>query len=56
MGNHKNASVLPVFRAKEKVLKMAVPSGFETKVETPLIPYERSEEHTSELQSRGLIA
>ncbi|MDX9867802.1 MAG: hypothetical protein RBT78_07740 [Kiritimatiellia bacterium] len=40
MGNHKNASVLPVFRAKEKVLKMAVPSGFETKVETPLIPYE----------------
>lgn len=39
-GNAKNASVLPMFRAKERVLKMAVPSGYETKVETPLIPYE----------------
>lgn len=40
MGNAKNASVLPEFRGRKNVLKIAVPSGFESKVETPLIPYE----------------
>lgn len=40
MGNHKNVSVLPEFKGRKNVLKMAVPSGYESKVETPLIPYE----------------
>ncbi len=40
MGNQKNASFLPQFNGRKNVLKMSVPSGFETKVETPLIPYE----------------
>lgn len=40
MGNAKNASVLPEFKGRKNVLRIAVPSGFESKVETPLIPYE----------------
>jgi hypothetical protein len=40
MGNHDNVSVLPSFNGRTNVLKIAVPSGFESKVETPLIPYE----------------
>ncbi|MEI6150508.1 MAG: hypothetical protein WCS01_15520, partial [bacterium] len=39
MGNHLNVSYLPAFQGKNNVLKMAVPSGYESKVETPLIPY-----------------
>lgn len=38
-GNHNNVSYLPVFRAKKNVLKMAVPSGYESKIECPLIEY-----------------
>lgn len=40
MGNAKNASVLPEFKGRKNVLRIAVPSGFESKVEVPLIPYE----------------
>jgi hypothetical protein len=40
IGNHKNVSFLPSFKGRSNVLKMTVPSGYESKIETPLIPYE----------------
>jgi hypothetical protein len=45
MGNHLNVSYLPEFRGKKNVLKMAVPSGYESKVETPLIPYKTGDRY-----------
>lgn len=40
MGNHNNVSYLPNFRGKKSVLKMNVPNNYESKIETPLIPYQ----------------
>jgi hypothetical protein len=45
MGNHQNVSFLPEFKGKRNVLKMKVPSGYESKVETPLIPYKMGERY-----------
>ena len=45
MGNHQNVSFLPEFKGKRNVLKMKVPSGYESKVETPLIPYTMGERY-----------
>ena len=45
MGNHLNASYLPEFKGKKNVLKMIVPSGYESKVETPLIRYKSGERY-----------
>lgn len=39
-GNHLNASFLPIFSAKKNVMQMKVPSGYESKIECKLIPYE----------------
>ncbi len=39
MGNHKNASFLPEFKGRSNVLKMVVPGGYESKVETPIMEY-----------------
>lgn len=44
-GNHLNASYLPEFRGKKNVLKMKVPAGYESKVETPLIPYKMGDRY-----------
>ncbi len=38
-GNHLHASYIPEFRGKKNVLKMKVPSGYESKIECKLIPY-----------------
>ncbi len=40
IGNHKLASYLPEFKGRKNVLKMAVPGGYESKVETALIAYQ----------------
>jgi hypothetical protein len=45
MGNHQNVSFLPEFKGKRNVLKMKVPSGYESKVETPLIPYKMGDRY-----------
>lgn len=45
MGNHQNVSYLPEFKGKRNVLKMKVPSGYESKVETPLIQYKMGERY-----------
>jgi hypothetical protein len=45
MGNHLNVSYLPEFRGKKNVLKMKVPAGYESKVETPLIPYKMGDRY-----------
>ena len=44
-GNHKNVSFLPEFRGKKNVLKMNVPKGYESKIECPLIDYERGDRY-----------
>jgi hypothetical protein len=44
-GNHLNASYLQEFKGKRNVLKMKVPSGYESKVETPLIPYKMGDRY-----------
>lgn len=46
MGNHKNVSFLPEFKGRSNVLKMTVPNSYESKVETPLIPYETGDRYT----------
>ncbi len=38
-GNHLNASYLPDFHGKKNVMKMKVPSFYESKIECKLIPY-----------------
>jgi hypothetical protein len=40
MGNHKNVSFLSEFKGRSNVLKMAIPAGYESKVETPIMEYE----------------
>jgi hypothetical protein len=45
MGNHQNVSYLPEFKGKRNVLKMKVPSGYESKVETPLIEYKMGDRY-----------
>ncbi|MEI7945398.1 MAG: hypothetical protein WCJ02_01815 [bacterium] len=44
-GNHLNVSYLPEFKGKKNVLKMKVPAGYESKVETPLIPYKMGDRY-----------
>lgn len=40
VGNVKNVSVLPEYAGRRNVIRIAVPRNFESKIETPLIPYE----------------
>jgi hypothetical protein len=40
MGNHKNVSFLPEYKGRSNVLKMVVPAGYESKVETPIMEYD----------------
>jgi hypothetical protein len=40
VGNVKNVSALPEHAGRRQVIRIAVPLNFESKIETPLIPYE----------------
>jgi hypothetical protein len=44
-GNALNVSFLPEFKGKQNVLKMKVPKGYESKVETPLVAYKTGERY-----------
>ncbi len=44
-GNALNVAFLPEFNGKKSVLKMTVPKGYESKVETPLVAYKTGERY-----------